>query len=160
MVHCKLKRIRLLSLTRTFSPMLENPRQSWILDLTPWIPDSRYWISDYLSVKLGFRIPNSEFQSLMGFRIFLSRIPDSTSKISEIQESGSPLHGRYFNMIVKTESITVTRNGKEPIPLYASITTHGETRTPPVQAWVNGEFPLFPIIIPTLDPVYTNPDIF
>ena len=69
MVHCKLKRIRLLSLTRTFSPMLENPRQSWILDFTPWIPDSRYWIPDYLSAKLGFRIPNSEFQSLMGFRI-------------------------------------------------------------------------------------------
>ena len=108
-----------------------------------WIPDSE------------FRIPISN-----GIPGFLSCIPDSTSKISEIQESGSPLHGRYFNMIVKTESITVTRNGKEPIPLYASITTHGETRTPPVQAWVNGEFPLFPIIIPTLDPVYTNPDIF
>ena len=58
-VNCKLKRIRLLRLTRTFSPMLENPRQSWILDFTPWIPDSRYWIPDYLSVKLGFRIPNS-----------------------------------------------------------------------------------------------------
>ena len=108
-----------------------------------WIPDSE------------FRIPISN-----GIPDFLSCIPDSTSKISAIQESGSPLHGRYFNMIVKTESITVTRNGTEPIPLYASITTHGETRTPPVQAWVNGEFPLFPIIIPTLDPVYTNPDIF
>ena len=49
--------------------MLENLRQSWILDFTPWIPDSRYWIPDYLSVELGFRIPNSEFQSLMGFQI-------------------------------------------------------------------------------------------
>ena len=57
-VHCKLKRIQLLSLTCTFSPMLENPRQSWILDFTPWIPDSRYWIPDYLSVEFGFQIPN------------------------------------------------------------------------------------------------------
>ena len=69
LVHCKLKRIRLQSLTCTFSPMLENPRQSWILDFTPWIPDSRYWIPDYLSVELGFRISNSEFQSTEGFRI-------------------------------------------------------------------------------------------
>ena len=43
-------------------------------------------------------------------------------------------------MIVNTESMTVTRNGKEPIPLYAPITTHGETGTRTVQAWVNGEF--------------------
>ena len=68
LVHCKLKRIRLLSLTCTFSPMLENPRQSWVLDFTQWIPDSRYWILDYMSVEFGFRFPNSEFQSLMGFR--------------------------------------------------------------------------------------------
>ena len=69
LVHCKLKRIRLLSLTCTFSPMLENPRQSWMLDFTPWIPDSRYWIPDYLSVEHGFRIPHSEFQSSEGFPI-------------------------------------------------------------------------------------------
>ena len=69
LVHCKLKTIRLLSLTCTFSPMLENPRQSWILDFTPWIPHSRYWIPDYLSVEHGFRIPHSEFQSSVGFRI-------------------------------------------------------------------------------------------
>ena len=43
-------------------------------------------------------------------------------------------------MIVNTESITVSRNGKVPIPLYAAITTHCETRMRPVQAWVNGEF--------------------
>ena len=103
--------------------MLENPRQSWILDFTPWIPDFEF------RVPINSGIPDS-----------LSCIPDSTRKISDIQESGSPLQGRYINMIVNTESITVTRNGKEPIPLYASITTHGETRTRPVQAWVNEEF--------------------
>ena len=117
-------------MTLSFSPMLENPRQSWILDFTPWIQDSRYWIPDS-----EFRIPITN-----GIPDSLSCSPDSTIKISDSQESGSPLHGQYFNMIVKTESITVTRNGKEPIPLYAPITTHRETRTRPVQAWVNGEF--------------------
>ena len=39
------------------SPHVRNPRQSRILDSTPWIPDSRYWILDSLSVELGFRIP-------------------------------------------------------------------------------------------------------
>ena len=29
-------------------------RQSWTLDSTPWIPDSRYWIRNSLSEKLGF----------------------------------------------------------------------------------------------------------
>ena len=91
---------------------------------------SRTWIPDS-----AFRIP-----IISGIPDSLSCSPDSTSKISDIQESGSPLHGRYFIMIVNTESITVTRNGKEPIPLYAPITTHGETRTRPVQAWVDGEF--------------------
>ena len=33
-------------------PMLVNPRNS-----TLWIPDSRYWIPDSLSEKLGFQIP-------------------------------------------------------------------------------------------------------
>ena len=34
----------------TFRHMKENPKQSWILDSTEWIPDP-------LSVQLGFRIP-------------------------------------------------------------------------------------------------------
>ena len=38
-------------------PMLGNPRQSYILDSTPWILDSRYWIPDSLFVELGSRIP-------------------------------------------------------------------------------------------------------
>ena len=37
-------------LQKIFRPMKGNPRKSWILDSTPWIPDS-------LSVELGFRIP-------------------------------------------------------------------------------------------------------
>ena len=50
----------------------ESKRPLVILDSTPWIPDTRYWIQNSLSVELG-----SEFQSLMGLRDFLSCIPDS-----------------------------------------------------------------------------------
>ena len=45
-------------------PIKGNPKQSWIPDFTPWIPDSRYWSSWPLSVELGFRI-----LILVGFRI-------------------------------------------------------------------------------------------
>ena len=30
-------------------PILGNPRQSWILDSTPWIPDYRYWIPVFVN---------------------------------------------------------------------------------------------------------------
>ena len=74
--------------------MQQNPRQSWILDSMPWIPDSRYWIAvpvpvqdpDSLSVELGLLnlivsgipscIPDSKAkdsgfheQNFLGFRI-------------------------------------------------------------------------------------------
>ena len=53
-------------------------RQSCVLDSTPWIPDSRYWIPYSLSVELGFRIP------------MVSGIPDSLSCFldSKVQDSG------------------------------------------------------------------------
>ena len=87
--------------------MQQNPRQSWILDSMPWIPDSRYWIPvpvpvpvrdpDSLSVELGLLnlivsgipscIPDSKAkdsgfyeQNFIGFRIQQpksSRIPES-----------------------------------------------------------------------------------
>ena len=49
--------------------MQGNPRQSWILDSARWIPNFiyMYWSPDFLSVELGFGIPDS-----------LSWIPDST----------------------------------------------------------------------------------
>ena len=49
--------------------MKGNLRKDSILDSTSWITDSRCWIPDSLSVELGFRIPNSGFQSVVGFRI-------------------------------------------------------------------------------------------
>ena len=58
--------------------MKENPRQSWILNSTPSIPDSIvYQVLDSksLSVGLGFRIP-----ILGGIPYSLSYIPDSISK--------------------------------------------------------------------------------
>jgi len=41
--------------------------KSWILDSTLWIPNSRYLVPDFLSVKLEFRIP------------VVSGVPDSLS---------------------------------------------------------------------------------
>ena len=72
-----------------------NPRQSWILDSTQWIPDSRS-----LSVGLGFWIP------------IVTGIPDSLSCIPDpkAQDSGSknfpdsviwiPLRGESFSRMV------------------------------------------------------------
>ena len=45
-----------LALIRLPGPLSRNPRQSWILDSKPRIPDSSYWIPVSLSVELGFRI--------------------------------------------------------------------------------------------------------
>ena len=46
-------------------PMRGNPRQSWILDSSTWIPDSKYRIPHSFSVEIGFRTP------------VISGIPDS-----------------------------------------------------------------------------------
>ena len=54
--------------------MSRNPRQSWIMDSKPRIPDSIYWILDSLSVELAF-----------GFPIF-SGIPNSPREISWIPD--------------------------------------------------------------------------
>ena len=54
----------------TFRHMKENPKQSWILDSTQWIPDR-------LSVQLGFRIP-----IVSGIPVSLSCIPDSKARDS------------------------------------------------------------------------------
>ena len=56
-------------------------------DSTPWIPDSSYWIPNYLKVGLGFRIP-----IVSCIRDSLTCIPDSTSK--NFPDSGIwiPLH--------------------------------------------------------------------
>ena len=70
------------------APDVKESKRSWILlDSTPWIPDSSYWILDSLSVELGFRIP-----VVNGIRYSLTRIPHSKSK--NFPESGIwiPLH--------------------------------------------------------------------
>ena len=75
---------QLFSLKKGFSrPMWGNPTQFWILDSTPGIPDSRYWIPDSFSAELGFQIPIvREIRNPWAvFRI-------STRKIYWIPESG------------------------------------------------------------------------
>ena len=58
--------------------MYANPRQSLILDSTPWIPDSWYWIPVFVN--------GTEFQSLWDpdplscIQIPKPRVPDSASK--------------------------------------------------------------------------------
>ena len=61
--------------TGTFATL--NCRQSWILDYTPWIPDSRYWIPVFVSGTFWILI-------VSGIADTLRCIPDSTS-----QDSGS-----------------------------------------------------------------------
>ena len=46
---CGLKQGVLWSLSKFASCMWGNPTQSWILDSTPWIEDSGYWIAVFVS---------------------------------------------------------------------------------------------------------------
>ena len=57
---------------------------SRFLDFTPWIPDSRYCIPNYLSVELGFWIP------------IVSGIPDSLSCIPDSKAQDSEFHNQKF----------------------------------------------------------------
>ena len=71
-------------------PMLGNPRHSWILDFTPLIPDSRYWIPVSVSGTwiLDSKCDLVRFRILelySGFRIPGLRIPQT--KISRIPET-------------------------------------------------------------------------
>ena len=66
-------------------PIYENRRQSWVLDSTLCIPDSRCWILAFVS--------GTWYQSLVGLWISLAvfwipkpRISDSTSKKSRISD--------------------------------------------------------------------------
>ena len=61
--------------TGTFATL--NCRQSWILDYTPWIPDSRYWIPVFVSGTFWILI-------VSGIADTLRCIPDS-----RFQDSGS-----------------------------------------------------------------------
>ena len=73
----------IFAITRINRPMQDNPRQSWIVDSTRWIPNFRYWFPEFLPVELGF-----------GIRDSLSWNPDSTSKnCPEIRETGWPKMG-------------------------------------------------------------------
>ena len=84
-----------------FSHHVKDPRRSWILDSTPWIPDSRYKITDLFQWNL-----DSRYQLSVGLRIPTAvlwiprpRIPDSTCKISRIPESGFSYMARNFRYI-------------------------------------------------------------
>lgn len=64
-----------INVQRKFRPMKGNPRQSWIFNFTPRIPDScRLFISVFVS-ELGFWIP-----TVSGIPDSLSCIPDSKAQ--------------------------------------------------------------------------------
>ena len=74
-------------------PGFQNPRLSWILDSSPYILDSRYWILYSLSVELGFRSIAS------GILDSLSCIPDSKAQDSGFHKWNFPdswLHKQNF----------------------------------------------------------------
>ena len=73
------------------SPLVGNPRHSWILESTPWILDSNYWIPDLFQWNLdsGFLHLYSGFQG-PGFRI-------PNAKISRIPESRFLYMGRFIH---------------------------------------------------------------
>ena len=77
--------------------MLGNPRQSWILESTPRIPDIRYWIPVFVSGTwiLDSKCDLVRFRILelySGFRSQGLRIPQA--KISRIPETGFPVYIR------------------------------------------------------------------
>ena len=86
--HKGTRSISILEVTNVFSRTNAqsegNPKQSTclVLDLTPWIPDSRYWIPVSISGTL-----ESGIQSLVGFRISWAvfRIPKPRSLHSTIE---------------------------------------------------------------------------
>ena len=59
--------------------------ESWILDFTPWIPDSSYQIPDALRVEFGFRIA-----TVSGIPVCLSWIPYPKAQGSGFQEQKLP----------------------------------------------------------------------
>ena len=91
------------------SSRLGNPRQSWILDSTPWIPDFNYWIPVLFQLNLdcgfqlfvGFRIPTAVFwvpksRILHGFhKQKFSRFRIQQAEIFLFPKSGFPYLGRF-----------------------------------------------------------------
>ena len=117
----------------SFRHMQGSPRQSRILDSTPWIPDTSHWIlADSLSVELGFRI------------LVLSAIPDSSNCIpdSKAQDSGfykkrfrdSAFHKQKFpgfpRMLRKSYSSSLSSNSPRCLPTQTWLRnrTGGERR--------------------------------
>ena len=77
-------------------PMLgiQDSLRFWILDSTPWIPDSNYWISIFAN---GNWIPDPK---ICGFPDSLSCIPDSKTQDSGSHEQIFPASGFHKQKFV------------------------------------------------------------
>ena len=82
-----------------FRLMYGNPGQSWILDSTPRIPNSWYWIP-VLSVEFGYWIPivNGYLESLSCSPDYKAPDSDSISKIYPDSGIRTPLHGANYSL--------------------------------------------------------------
>ena len=89
------------NIKRELSPSLWNPSYHWILESTPWIPDSRFFVSGTWILDPNVSgIPDS----LPCIRIPKPRSLDSTCKIFQILESGFQHLGRnlsYSSAIIR-----------------------------------------------------------
>ena len=129
--------------------------------------DSRFQVLDSGLFVSKTWIPDSEFRIPItnGIPESLSCIPYSTSKISNIQESGSPLHGRYCNMIVNTELIIgrdlsrFTLRLQHPVKRGCGLYRPGSKENfKQIDPFTSNYHPNPQVS--ALEPVYTNPDIF
>ena len=80
-------------------------RQSWILDSTPWIPDSSYGWGDSLSVELGFRI-----SIVSGIPDSLSCIPDSKAQNFDFLKFLGILCGARWHSLFSNHAMSKSSN--------------------------------------------------
>jgi len=83
------------------SPQSGNPRQSWILDPTPWIPDSSYWITIFVSRTW---ILDS---TLRGIPDPLSSLPASQAQDSGFNDQNFGFHKQTFTGFSNKDSLAL-----------------------------------------------------
>ena len=103
-LYLKAHQQKYIELQRKFAknlPQSGNPRQSWILQPTQWIPDSSYWITIFASRTW---ILDS---TLRGIPDPLSSIPDSQAQDSGFNEQHFGLHKQTFSRFSNKDSLAL-----------------------------------------------------
>ena len=103
-LYLKAHQQKYIELQRKFAknlPQSGNPRQSWILKPTQWIPDSSYWITIFVSRTW---ILDS---TLRGIPDPLSSIPDSQAQDSGFNEQHFGFHKQTFSRFSNKDSLAL-----------------------------------------------------